>query len=510
MASSQSSQKQYHHFIPQFILRNFSHKYHAPPGNRSSASRRKKKNKEPKIYAGTPVLNIVDLTGETPKLLESEVRRTFGLIDMYRDLSNTADSQYLEKEIGKLENRVSRIIADIKKAFEQGKTGVSMSRDQKDTLRRFLFIMKFRGPTFYQRFHGDSSGEYIADDAALFKSYMKEKRYRSAVDVWFKSIKTILNIKLDMQGKWKKELVDSIYPHDAFWFIMHMEYYFLAICTPEDQTDEFILTENCYNVHEGPNSTVLNPQTGEHEVVSWTSYHEFSPITPRLMLVLRSLMLPVAEEDTSEKIREWRRKVFETSRSQHLDPENAVSSLEDLPLTKPRNSYSQILPEGIELLPGEDGSPRSHHQFTFPFTKITTDQTHRINMILLENAYLTSAIGFNSKTSFQKSTEYYLQLPSNRGFKVIRNTTTDPRLAYLKKLQTIVQTLGSTVELTYHQAPNMAELEEYREQSLRQLRKKMLESLPAQPTEFMQLYNILGTSSAPFPPSPLPTHKSHL
>ena len=454
------------------------------------------------------MLNIIDLNDETPKLLESEVRRTFGLTDMYRDLSNAADSHFLEKEIGKLESRVSKILADIRKAFEQGKAGVSMSRDQKDVLRKFLFIMKFRGPSFYQRFHGNASGEYISDDAVLLNSYMKEKKYRSAVDVWFKSIKTILDLKLDLQGKWKQELLNSIYPHDAHWFIMHMEYYFLAICTPEDPVDEFILTENCYNVHEGPNSTVLNTQTGEHEVVSWTSYHEFSPVTPKLMLVLRSLLLPIAEEDANENIREWRNKMFESNRSQHLDPETAVSSLEDLPLAKPRNSYSQVLPEGIELLPGEDGSPRSYHQFTFTFTKISTDQTHRINMILLENAYLTSAIGFNSKESLQRSIEYYFQLPLDRGFKLIGSKDNDPRLTYLRKLETISHSLGSTVPLSYRKTPDLDQMEKEREESLKELRKKVLESLPAQPTDFMQLYNILGTYHTHVSTTPLSIHSS--
>jgi hypothetical protein len=167
----------------------------------------------------------------------------------------------------------------------------------------------------------------------------------------------------------EKELLGNIYPDDALWFIMHVEWYFLAFCTPCDPVDEFILTENCYNVHEGPNSTVRNPETGEHEVISWTSYHEFSPITPKLMLILRSVLLPNADEDANENIKVWRRKMYEYSRSSHVNSSTARSKLEDLPLKKARNSYSEILPHGIQLLPGEDGSRRSYHQFTFTLPK---------------------------------------------------------------------------------------------------------------------------------------------
>lgn len=289
----------------------------------------------------------------------------------------------------------------------------------------------------------------------------------------------------------EKKLLDNIYPDDALWFIMHMEWYFLAFCTPCDPIDEFILTENCYNVHEGPNSTALNPKTGEYEVISWTSYHEFSPISPKLMLILRSSLLPNAEEDVNQNIKTWRRNMYELNRSFHVNPDTAISTLEDLPLKKPRNSYSQILPHGIELLPGEDGSRRSYHRFTFPFFKLNMNQVQRINCILFDNAYLTSAIGFNSEKSLKRSLEYYLQLSGDHGYKVVHGKDNDPRLAYLRKLESITNSLGCTVAMSYREAPGMTDMEELREESLKQLRKDMLKNLPEQPSEFMQLYSIL-------------------
>ncbi|KAH7093417.1 hypothetical protein FB567DRAFT_515306 [Paraphoma chrysanthemicola] len=486
------SQSQFHHFIPQFILKNFSHKYHPPSLNSKSSTGRKKKHKKNKIYPGEPVLHIIDLKGTTPLLCEASVKRTFGLMDMYQDVSNASDHNILEKELSKLESRVSQIIAGIKKAFESSKDGFSMSRDQRDMLRKFLFIMKYRGPGFHRRFHGDKSGRYVQNDAAIFEKYMAENGYHNPVDVWYKSIKTILDLRIDVQGKWRQELLAEIYPDDAFWFIMHMELYYLAFCTPDGSNEEFLLTENCYNVHEGPNSTILNPETGKPEVTSWSSYHEFAPITPRLILILRSSLLPNAEEDTNELVKEPRRNLFELSRSFHVNPDAAISILEDLPLKKPRNSYSQVLAQGIELLPGEDGSRRSNHRFTFPFFRITTDQVHRVNDILLENAHLTSVIGYNSKQSLKESLEHYLELPTGSGFKAIYRPHDDARLVYLQKIEMIARSLGSTVVMSYEEIPGEEEMEASRQESLRQLQKAMLDNIPEQPSEFMQLYQKLG------------------
>lgn len=494
MASSQRSQE-YHHFVPQFILRNFSHAYSpSPNGHRSG---RRKKNKKTGLYPGDPVLSTIDLKAETAQLSESPVKRTFGMMDMYRDISKAADQYYLEKEIGKLESQVSVTIAGIRKALESGQNGFSMTRHQRNVLRKFLFIMKYRGMGFHRRFHGNKSGNYVEDDKYDLEKYMQEKGYKKPVDVWFRSIKAILELKMDLKGEWRKKLLTEIFPNDALWFIAHTQCYFLAFCTPNDPNDEFVLTENCYNIYEGPNSFESHPDTREQILTAWTSYHEFSPITPKLMLVLRSLMLPNSEEDANEGIKEWRREFHKANIDKHNTPATSDSILKDLPIKKPRNSYSQVTAEGIQLLPGEDGSPRSSHRFTFPFFKISTDQVHKINSILLDNAHLTSKIAFDSKSSLKSALEYYLRLPVGQGFRVIHDQESDirdTRLSYLKKLESVVNSLGSGVKLTYTIVPGIDDINKAKKK-LEQLQKKMLEHMPQEPTEFMQLHIKLGKGS---------------
>jgi hypothetical protein len=492
MASPNKSQTQYQHYIPQFILKNFSHKYHPPPDESKSAARHREKEKETRLYPDDLVLNVVVLKDEVAHITESPVKRTFGLMSMYMDISNAADHNFLERELGKLESRVSRIIAEIRKALESGKEGFSMSRDQKDLLRKFLFVMKYRGPGYYRRFHGDEHGDYHEDDEGPFKEYMAEKGFRKPVDVWFQSIKTILELDVDLEGKWQKKLLSRIYPYDALGFIMHMEWYFLAFCTPEDSKNEFLLTENCYNVFEGSSSTAINPETGEYEAGSWTSFHEFSPITPKLLLVLRSVLVPNSEEDANENMRNWRESLQKASASLHINPPAVKSMLQDLPARKPRNSYSHHTTEGIQLLPGEDGSRRSSHRFTFPFFKIKKDLVFRINAIIIDNAHSTSMIAFRTEDSLKDSLQYYLQVPAGQGFKVILPHEKVVRLNYLKKLHSVSKTLGSNVTLTYEDVPGMKELEILKKKE-QDLQREMLEHLPEQPTEFMQLYHKLGS-----------------
>jgi hypothetical protein len=86
MAESSSSvpeKSQYHHFIPRFILRNYSHPGQPPSSLNNSKKRGKRKN-GPRLTE--PVLYGINLAGEEVELTETTVAKTFGMMDMYRDL----------------------------------------------------------------------------------------------------------------------------------------------------------------------------------------------------------------------------------------------------------------------------------------------------------------------------------------------------------------------------------------------------------------------------------------
>ena len=76
-----------------------------------------------------------------------------GLTDMYRDFAHATNQHYLEQQLSKLESRAGQIISKIKKAFEANENEVWITRPERDDLRKFLFIMKYRGSMAHKRFY---------------------------------------------------------------------------------------------------------------------------------------------------------------------------------------------------------------------------------------------------------------------------------------------------------------------------------------------------------------------
>jgi hypothetical protein len=166
---------------------------------------------------------------------------------------------------------------------------------------------------------------------------------------------------------------------DAMWFIMHTQYMYMAICTP-NPSDEFILTENSYNVFERSNCFGTDEGTGKVQGASYTSLHEFAPISPKLMIVLRNFVLPVPEEDADPDIKEYRA-AFHSVVLDMVYTREVKSLLADLPIVKARNNYSDIVNGRLQLNSGEDGKRRKDHKFCFKYFAIGTEHVQTINGI---------------------------------------------------------------------------------------------------------------------------------
>src|SRR2546421_2028261 len=320
---------QYHHYIPRFILRNFAHPFNPPNVPRKRSAKRGKRIQKDGYHLGEPMLHAIDLTGDTAEVIETPVSHTFGQVDMYRDFENATNQHYIEEQLSRLESRASRIINKIRTAFEAGERDVWITRPDRDMLRKFLFIMKYRSSRQHKRFYHMRAQDYSEDDREKFLKFMREKGYQKPIDVWFDNIKAMLELKMDPKGEWMQELKERIYPDDAMMYIAHRQMMYLALCTPSNRDDEFLLTQNVYGIHEGPTSYWVNPHTGESAMKCYTEYHVFSVISPKLVIVLRSLFLPIPEEDSNEDTRHWREEMLLQNVIQHNDPQNAKSMLED-------------------------------------------------------------------------------------------------------------------------------------------------------------------------------------
>ena len=442
---------QYHHFVPRFLLRNFA--VFKNPGKVVPKTSTKSKNRAPKPQKLT-VLNL-----KSGIFDQGDVGDTFGIVDMYRDFKEAGrDQQKLERELSVLESAAGEIVARVKRVYDAGKDEVQLIRKDKDILRRFLFIMMYRNSTFAKRFE-TSREDYNSDDRELMLAYMDEKGFQTPRDVWFANIRAFLEVDLDGDGpKSLAGLTQRAYPMDARWFIAHMEAFFIAFCTPEKSEDEFLLTQNVYGVYEGPTSA--GP---------WTDYHRFAPVSPKIMIVMRSLLLPVAGIVEEDETRQW---LLELNTSQHPNPEKAGSFLQDIPISRARNNYSQVVNGKVEPLPTK--MSRDKNVFYFPFFPLDHEYVQKINMICLENAYDTLAIVYKSPESLRVALEFYLMdktpgfkvicptLPDNmqvldkllRGTELLSHVRRDDKLLpYLKLLQKFAKQLGSMVEMEYNLIP---------------------------------------------------------
>ena len=148
--SSTSKSPQYHHIIPRFLLKNFAYSFKPSAEHVKDSKRRNQRRNKDRFYPGDLMLNMIKFDGSTAGIVESPVAKTLGIVDMYRDLGHDVAPNRLEEKPSKLESRVGIVIAKIRRTFEAGDKDVWITRSERDVLRNFLFIMKYRGSSAHK------------------------------------------------------------------------------------------------------------------------------------------------------------------------------------------------------------------------------------------------------------------------------------------------------------------------------------------------------------------------
>lgn len=440
-SSPQDAEKSsYHHFIPQFILRNFGYENQSSGGKSNNTKRAKQRM----------LAKGIRLTGRNVALVSSKIARTFGVQDLYADAANSTDKEHIEKLLRDLETDTSDIIKKVRSKQKEGKSLITLKRAEKDVLRKFLFIMKYRRPNVRDKY-ACSIEDFDGIDKEALQKYMQQRGFQRPLDVWLNNIKAMLEIKIDAACKWEEELLQKAYPPDASEFIVHTRLFYLSFCSPSDQNDEFLMTENSYGIHEGPKSTISDPNSGRVLVTFQTEYHTFAHIAPNLTMVLRNFLLQSPGDSSSEDIREAVKRLQELNISMHDFPERATSFLKDLPVAKARNSYTKMV-NGRQVLRRAGSGLKPNDEFYFRIFHISTDHVDKINMILLDEAWSTSLILFKTKRSARHALEHYLSLdplsPSH-ALKLIFPGTETPRKTYFRKLEVAVRLLNGNVKAAY-------------------------------------------------------------
>ncbi|PTB76331.1 hypothetical protein M440DRAFT_1431034 [Trichoderma longibrachiatum ATCC 18648] len=436
----ETGKPQYQHFIPQFLLRNFSHKY-VPP-DKASGGKPKKRNKKNRMYPGDPVINSLCLSDQY-RIDECLVRRVCGLENMYVDNTKPAKEQgKLEKSFGVLENRASFVYRKITKGFEEGRPGIWLKRGEKDILRKFIFLLAYRGEQYHRRYNLDSMQDYHEDDKELLQDYMTRHGFTRPIDVWLRSLETIVDLDMDAKESWKKSIFKSVYFPIADAFVSHIGGMYMAICTPANPDEEFVLADNCYNVTEGPTTSYYDETSGRYMTRS-PRFHMFAPISPRLMLVLRHNLLPEPNHDSDPERKEYR----EFQRRLNIDilyGSGTTSMLEDLPIEKATNNYSHFANGIWTPNPGWNHRFAMNDEFHFAIFKIPTHHVHKMNGLLIDHAFHGSRIVFNRKDVFLDLLEWYLTEPCNVG-KNLMGEHAVRQLAYIKGLSQFMLREGRAV-----------------------------------------------------------------
>jgi hypothetical protein len=88
-----------------------------------------------------------------------------------------------------------------------------------------------------------------------------------------------MGLRTDPEENWMQDLPKRMFLNDAIWFISHPQSMYMAVCTPSDPSDEFILTDDSYNVFEGPNYFAADePESSKEQLIlpstSSPPYHQ--------------------------------------------------------------------------------------------------------------------------------------------------------------------------------------------------------------------------------------------
>lgn len=238
------------------------------------------------------------------------------------------------------------------------------------------------------------------------------------------------------------DLYRCMYLDDALWFIAYTKIFYMAICTPSNSDVEFILTDNSYNIFEGPNTCARNKDIGRLKDLAYTELHMFASVSPKLMIVLRFYLFPQPTEDRFENVRQerelYRRLVLERPFGGEVK-----GMLHDLPVAKAQNSYFRIVDGKSVASDNYDGTRKKQYRFFFSLFPIGVRYVNIINGVLLENCISCTSVVFGTTLIFAKTLEWFLRTDSVA--KVIAGVLeADARAEALRKKEIVFRALGLT------------------------------------------------------------------
>ena len=283
-----SAKEQYQHYIPRFILRNFALDDHL---------KHSKERHEINLYSlNDKLLRIAD------------VDKSYGVFNMYADIQNKTNLQFVEVELSHLEQRVSGILTKI---LDPSKFQITMTRSELTSLKKFFFIMSFRYPTRRRQY---TENRFSAGGLKIQQEFMRARDRRSIDDVWLETIKGILlddeETTLPLPFDLSSNPSTSIGPMENIDYKLQGMSTFVCIWEAEEPC-EFVLTDNSFGVFEGNCGRAF----------AGSAYHSFYPVSPRRIIVQSSVTFKQNDPGFATIFRQARRDMLGISPEQSWFPQ---------------------------------------------------------------------------------------------------------------------------------------------------------------------------------------------
>ena len=278
---------QYQHYIPRFILRNFALDDHL-----------KHSRERHDIY----VYSLAE-----GKLCIGDIDTSYGITNMYSDIQNIEDLNFVEKELSKLEHKASDILKQI---LDLGRKEITLTRTELSALRLFLWVMSFRNPKRRKQYTDE---RFCKSGMSVQRQYMQERGRASLGDVWLDNMKGFL---LDAQLKEPLRQNPFKMQHGLIGWMENSDQKLREVKTflciwEAAEPYEFVLTDNGFNIFEG-NCGIALPSL---------AYHYFYPVSPKRIIVACSVTFK-QEDSWGLQMRETEKKLH------HISPEDSIFSPE--------------------------------------------------------------------------------------------------------------------------------------------------------------------------------------
>ncbi|KAF9450069.1 hypothetical protein P691DRAFT_702021 [Macrolepiota fuliginosa MF-IS2] len=352
---------QYQHYIPRFILRKFLEEQ-GPA--RTSKQRSKDNWKAKKIGVETELINVYDLP--TKSFQSVSISKSFGGVNIYTDIGNGINSQHVEGKLSRLENEAAQVITAIQDARGQG-TFV-LTRHSLEILRKFVYIMHFRKPIIQDMYFNTGPEDPLRD---WIQRYKQIHNLQTPEDMWLHSLAYILETPHPMLVA-KGEEIRSRYGEQKFWEMLQTK------VDPELDNwfaQDYSSLANAYYFGVWEAASGCEFITGNNSFGLWegiqkigADIHRLHVISPRLILVLRSITFRMFEDEASKFVHK--------------------SALAEIPLPGAETKYHGH-PGGFtseKALSHYRSTPAAQKDiFTYKITKLTAAQTREVNEVILVN-----------------------------------------------------------------------------------------------------------------------------